>query len=216
MNYKEHKIYLLQTNFKYNDGAPVYKIGRTAQKGFTRFADYPQDYKFICARRCIDSIQIEKQTLNVFRRKYVASLKNEYFSGNVNDMIKDINKIIDDEQTQYLKENKKSIQKEEKPEIKYQSQDAPTTATENPPTTATENPPTTATENPLIAACNNIFGKMSNVNDQSQKYQVKLNQDRERSARYYATNKAKVAERRKQDRIAIKALKLAAATGRDC
>ena len=118
MNYKEHKIYLLQTNFKYNDGAPVYKIGRTAQKGFTRFADYPQDYKFIYARGCIDSIQMEKQLLNVFRRKYVASLKNEYFSGNVNDMMKDIDEIIDDEQTQ------------------HQSQNPPTAATINPPTYA--------------------------------------------------------------------------------
>ena len=51
---------------------------------------------------------------------------------------------------------------------------------------------------------------MSNVNEQAQKYQLKLQQDRARARKYYAANKAKVAEHRKQDRIAIKALKLAA------
>jgi hypothetical protein len=95
----EHKIYLLKSNILNKDGECGYKIGRTTQLGIRRFYEYPKDYELLFIRKCQDSNSMEKKILNIFEKKYSVLFKKEYFCGDCNEMIKDINKVIDNEET---------------------------------------------------------------------------------------------------------------------
>ena len=100
-NISKHKIYLFETNYvEKNTANPVYKIGRTCQCHIKRFTSYPKDYDLVFLRCCVNSVVTEKNILHKFRSKYKVQHKNEYFSGNIQEMIKDINQIIDDEEKQ--------------------------------------------------------------------------------------------------------------------
>jgi len=93
----ENKIYLLKTHLKTENNEYLYKIGRSQQQGLKRLNDYPKTYKLIIMRTCINSIYVETELIKLFTKKYKKEFKNEYFVGNENDMINDINKIINDE-----------------------------------------------------------------------------------------------------------------------
>jgi len=100
-NVLKHKIYLLETNYvEKNTANPVYKIGRTCQCDTKMFAGYPKDFDLVFLRCCVNSVITEKIILYKFRSKYIVQHKNKYFSGNIQEMIKDINQIIDDEEKQ--------------------------------------------------------------------------------------------------------------------
>lgn len=94
---KEHKIYLLKTHLKTENGEYLYKIGRSEQQGLKRLIDYPKTYQLIIMRTCIDCVYIERELIKLFTKKYKKEFKNEYFVGNENEMINDINKMINDE-----------------------------------------------------------------------------------------------------------------------
>jgi len=93
----ENKIYLLKTHLKTENNEYLYKIGRSQQQGLKRLNDYPKTYKLIIMRTCIKSIYVETELIKLFAKKYKKEFKNEYFVGNENEMINDINKMIDDE-----------------------------------------------------------------------------------------------------------------------
>jgi hypothetical protein len=94
----EHKIYLLKTHLKTENDEYLYKIGRTTQQHLIRLSDYPKTYKLILTRACIDCIYVENKIIKLFTKKYKKEFKNEYFIGDENEMINDINEIINDQQ----------------------------------------------------------------------------------------------------------------------
>lgn len=94
----EHKIYLLKTHLKTENDEYLYKIGRSTQQHLKRLSDYPKTYKVILTRACIDCIYVENKLIKLFTKKYKKEFKNEYFVGDENEMINDINKIINGEQ----------------------------------------------------------------------------------------------------------------------
>ena len=95
----ENKIYLLETDDNKNNllKPVVYKIGRTNRKNLIRLREYPKTYKIILVRACINSKNVENEILKIFNQKYIKEKRNEYFSGNINEMINDINQIINNE-----------------------------------------------------------------------------------------------------------------------
>jgi hypothetical protein len=97
----EDIIYLLKTDDIIKNEY-VYKIGRSTQPNLKRLNAYPKEYKIIIIRSCIDCIYIERELIELFNIKYKKAYKNEYFTGNENEMICDINKIVDDEYTASL------------------------------------------------------------------------------------------------------------------
>jgi hypothetical protein len=95
---KEHKIYLIEkSNIRDENGENVYKIGRTAQNGLNRLKDYPKKDKIIIIRSCKNSVATELKILDLFKQKYKRVDRNEYFSGDWFEMVKDINNILDEE-----------------------------------------------------------------------------------------------------------------------
>jgi len=97
---EDHKIYLLKTDFTSNSGEFIYKVGRTNQRNLLRLKGYPKTFKLIYSRACFNSLLVETQILSVFIQKYKKHSGNEYFVGNVNEMICDIDKIIKDQNTE--------------------------------------------------------------------------------------------------------------------
>jgi hypothetical protein len=92
----EDKIYLLKTDLQKNNEY-LYKIGRSKQQHLKRLTNYPKTWKIIITRSCIDCIYVETELIKLFTKKYKKEFKNEYFIGNENEMIADINKTINDE-----------------------------------------------------------------------------------------------------------------------
>jgi hypothetical protein len=92
----EDKIYLLKTDLQKNNEY-LYKIGRSKQQHLKRLTNYPKTWKIIITRSCIDCIYVETELIKLFTKKYKKEFKNEYFVGNENEMIMDINKTINDE-----------------------------------------------------------------------------------------------------------------------
>ena len=93
----DDKIYLLKTHLKTEKGEPLYKIGRSKQKHLKLVDYYTKIYRIILVRACIDSVHIEKEIIKRFIKKYKIDFKNDYFKGDVNEMIQHINEIINNE-----------------------------------------------------------------------------------------------------------------------
>ena len=74
----------------------VYKIGRTSQQDLSRFKNYSKGSKLLFLIVCNNSIQIEKNIIEIFKTKYKFREDRgaEYFEGDYNMMIKDIFTII--------------------------------------------------------------------------------------------------------------------------
>lgn len=94
-------IYLLQDG---NDrGTDIYKIGRTSDKcqdtrTLKRLKSYSKNtivYNLTAVSHC-EVVKIENDIKSHFNKKYILVRGQEWFKGNVNEMKKDINKIIDD------------------------------------------------------------------------------------------------------------------------
>jgi hypothetical protein len=96
-------IYLLHEREFIAKNMNIYKIGRTSQPLLTRFNQYPKGSKLLYQRDCYNSKKIELDIINFFKNKYIhkTDIGNEYFKGDYNDMIDDINIII-----KKIKENK--------------------------------------------------------------------------------------------------------------
>ena len=91
-----HYIYLLQTKYSIDKKEQVYKIGRTNQTNFKRILQYPHHTVVLHQTVCSDSVYYEYQIIKLFKEKYIQihEYGKEYFKGDFNDMINDINTII--------------------------------------------------------------------------------------------------------------------------
>jgi hypothetical protein len=92
------KIYLLIEREFIISNQTVYKIGKTTQENFKRFNAYPKDSQLLFYRVC-QFCNNEKKIIKLFKTKYKqrTDFGTEYFEGNFQQMIKDINNIIDNE-----------------------------------------------------------------------------------------------------------------------
>jgi hypothetical protein len=89
-------IYLLHEREFICRNMDIYKIGRTSKPLLTRFNQYPKGSKLLYQRECDNSIKMELNIINFFKNKYnhKTDIGNEYFEGNYNEMIDDINIIL--------------------------------------------------------------------------------------------------------------------------
>jgi hypothetical protein len=94
-------IYLLREREFVRMNEPVYKIGRTKQAPNDRFTGYPKGSEIELYVRVNDSVNAEKQLVNLFKREFKQrkDYGNEYFEGDVKLMVKSISNVatnIDD------------------------------------------------------------------------------------------------------------------------
>lgn len=89
-------VYLLQTRESLHKNDNVFKVGRTSQDELKRFNCYPKGSKLHLHISCFDGVNVEAKIINTFTDKYdnAEIYGNEYFHGNLCDMIKDILHII--------------------------------------------------------------------------------------------------------------------------
>ena len=115
-------IYLLQEREHIRLNEEIYKIGRTKQEDLKRFKQYPKGSKLLLYQVCDDCDNLEKELIKEFKNKYIhrKDIGNEYFEGQLNDMIKDINiktyisnDVVHNEDT----DNENTDNEENKPEI---------------------------------------------------------------------------------------------------
>ena len=92
-------IYILKLREFIRTNENIYKIGRTSQNGLKRINQYPKGSELILFRKCINCVKLETELIKKFKLKYKhqPTYGNEYFEGHELDMVKDINKLIDDE-----------------------------------------------------------------------------------------------------------------------
>jgi hypothetical protein len=89
-------VYLLQEREFVKSNEQVYKIGRTKQLNFARFRQYPKNSISFFQSYCDDCVVCENKIIKVFSKKYKKRIDigQEYFEGNVYDMIVQISIIV--------------------------------------------------------------------------------------------------------------------------
>ena len=92
-------IYLIHPRELIITGKHIYKIGKTKQENFKRINQYPFGSVLLLQTACIDCANMEKEIINKFKTSFIHKNKlgNEYFEGNVVEMINIINSIIKSE-----------------------------------------------------------------------------------------------------------------------
>jgi hypothetical protein len=105
----------LQYSF-FEETVPIYKIGRTNKKNFKRFEGYPKDVKILLFRTCNDCAVCEQKMIDLFNDTYVnyPQLGREFFIGNVQKMIMNINAIVDHDYNSANKDSKEEKDDEKK------------------------------------------------------------------------------------------------------
>ena len=85
-------VYLLHEREFLNSGRQLYKIGRTSQSPNDRFDDYPKGSCVVFYLRVPDSKATEKAIKTAFKLKFKQDrdIGQEYFEGDVNDMIQSL------------------------------------------------------------------------------------------------------------------------------
>lgn len=93
---KKHYIYLLREREFIRLNEPTYKIGRTQQNPYDRFSSYPKGSEIILFVLVDDCKTTENKLINIFKKTYIHKKEygNEYFNGDVKDMIKTINSVL--------------------------------------------------------------------------------------------------------------------------
>jgi len=91
-----HYMYIIKDRTAIETGKNIYKIGKTKQENLKRFRGYPKGFKIILLLACSNCDVIEKHIIQLFKKKYVQIKEygNEYFQGNINEMIQDITNLI--------------------------------------------------------------------------------------------------------------------------
>ena len=91
-----HQVYLIHIREFLESNKDIYKIGRTTQEGEKRFKSYPKGSQVLFLKECFDSVFIEKMIMKKFKEKYEQQNQygREYFKGNKNFMIQDIQEIL--------------------------------------------------------------------------------------------------------------------------
>ena len=89
-------IYLIHLREFIYTGKNIYKIGKTKKELFSRIYQYPKGSVLITYSLCIDCNKMERQIINIFKSKFILQkiVGNEYFEGNVGEMIDIINNCI--------------------------------------------------------------------------------------------------------------------------
>jgi hypothetical protein len=82
-------IYLLREREFIRLQEPTYKIGRTSRNMKQRFRGYPKGSELIVSFEVKNSRQVEKELICMFKVKFIQKVDygDEYFNGNVNDML---------------------------------------------------------------------------------------------------------------------------------
>lgn len=85
-------IYLLQEREFINTKKNIYKLGKTKQENLQRFKQYPKGSQLLLQQVCDDCDVLEMQLIRDFKNKYIhrKDIGTEYFEGDFNEMIKDI------------------------------------------------------------------------------------------------------------------------------
>ena len=91
-------IYLILEREFIKTNENIYKIGRSNQNNDKRIKQYPNNSKLILQTICLDCHFSENKIISLFKTKYIHrnDIGHEYFEGDVFEMRKDINKIIDE------------------------------------------------------------------------------------------------------------------------
>lgn len=87
-----HYIYMLIEREFINSNQFVYKIGKTTQRNYARFKDYPKGSEVLLYLKCNDCHSAERAIIQLFKSKYepMTEYGYEYFRGSPNTMINDI------------------------------------------------------------------------------------------------------------------------------
>ena len=88
--------YLLQEREFIKTKENIFKVGKTKQENSKRFKQYPKDTILLLQTVCIDCDKTEKAILTAFKKIYKQrkDIGIEYFEGDHNQMLRDINEII--------------------------------------------------------------------------------------------------------------------------
>lgn len=92
-------IYLLQEREFFNSDDPVYKIGRTSQKGLKRFDSYPKNSILYRIHSSEDIINDERQIKELFDSnfKQCTNVGREYYEGDIHFMLELLDDYFDDD-----------------------------------------------------------------------------------------------------------------------
>ncbi len=98
-NIKRDYIYLIREREFVKCNEFVYKIGRTQQNPPTeRISQYPKDSEIVLLILVDDCFSAEKQLIKVFKQQFTHKKEygNEYFEGDIKDMLKTIKSVLFD------------------------------------------------------------------------------------------------------------------------
>ena len=89
-------IYLLKEREFIKTNENIYKLGKTKQNNENRIKQYPKGSKLFLLKICYDCDKMENILLASFRKKFKQrkDIGREYFEGEYNDMIKNIENIL--------------------------------------------------------------------------------------------------------------------------
>ena len=94
--FKTSFIYLIIEREYIKNKEDIFKVGKTTQKRLKRFDKYTPGSILLSYNRCTDCHTSEKEIITLFKTKYKQRLDLglEYFEGNHEEMINDIQSII--------------------------------------------------------------------------------------------------------------------------
>jgi T5orf172 domain len=100
-------VYLFHTREFFNSNQPIYKIGKTEQPNFTRFASYPKGSVMLFQSSCRNCLLLERKIIKLFTSKYEqkTSFGREYFEGDQFSMIGDLCDIVKNEEIDAIASN---------------------------------------------------------------------------------------------------------------
>ena len=92
---KAEYVYVLQEREFIKTKENIFKVGKTKQENSKRFNQYPKDTILLLQTVCIDCDKTERSILSRFQSKYKQrkDIGVEYFEGDHNQMLRDINEI---------------------------------------------------------------------------------------------------------------------------
>ena len=92
MDLMDSYIYLIQEREFIKTKEPIYKIGKSRKEAMKRVNQYPKGSVCLLHVLCKDCDKAEKALINLFKNKHqhMPDIGNEYFKGNVNEMMDDI------------------------------------------------------------------------------------------------------------------------------
>ncbi len=88
---------------------PIYKIGKTIRKVDNRLAEYENGCIVYLARHVNNADTLERKILDIFNKEFKLLRGREYFTGNILNMIKIINDIVDEELLYHIQNNNISL-----------------------------------------------------------------------------------------------------------